>query len=102
MLHALVENARPSRLDGGELTLSWAESAAFYKRKAEEPAWRQQITDAIRTVTGRSLRLAYALADDDAHADHATATEPALSDDELIDRFKVEFAAEELYEEEES
>ena len=32
----------------------------------------------------------------------ATATEPALSDDELIDRFKVEFAAEELYEEEES
>jgi DNA polymerase-3 subunit gamma/tau len=102
MLHALVENARPSQLDGGELTLSWAESAAFYKRKAEEPAWRQQITDAIRTVTGRSLRLAYALADDDAHADHATATEPALSDDELIDRFKVEFAAEELYEEEES
>jgi len=102
MLHALVEKARPSQLDGGELTLSWAESAAFYKRKAEEPAWRQQITDAIRTVTGRSLRLAYALADDDAHADHATATEPALSDDELIDRFKVEFAAEELYEEEES
>ncbi len=99
MLHALVEKARPSQLDGGELTLSWAESAAFSKRKAEEPACRQQIADAIRTVTGRSLRLAYALADD---AHHATVTEPALSDDELIDRFKVEFAAEELYEEEES
>ena len=81
---------------------AWAESAAFYKRKAEEPACRQQIADAIRTVTGSSLRLAYALADDDAHADHATATEPALSDDELIDRFKVEFEAEELSEEEES
>jgi DNA polymerase-3 subunit gamma/tau len=98
MLHALMENARPSHLDGGELTLSWAESAAFSKRKAEEPACRQQIADAIRAVTGRSLRLAYALADDDAH--HATVTEPALSDDELIDRFKAEFAAEELLEEE--
>jgi DNA polymerase-3 subunit gamma/tau len=98
MLHALMENARPSHLDGGELTLSWAESAAFLKRKAEEPACRQHIADAIRAVTGRSLRLAYALADDDAH--HATVTEPALSDDELIDRFKAEFAAEELLEEE--
>ena len=45
MLHALMENARPSALDGGELTLSWAESAAFYKRKAEDPTCREQIAD---------------------------------------------------------
>ena len=56
-----MENARPSALDGGELTLSWAESAAFYKRKAEDPRCREQIATAIRTVTGSSLRLAYAL-----------------------------------------
>ena len=37
MLHALIEDARPSALAGGELTLTWAESAAFYKRKAEDP-----------------------------------------------------------------
>jgi DNA polymerase-3 subunit gamma/tau len=100
MLHALMENARPSALDGGELTLSWAESAAFYKRKAEDPACREQIATAIRSVTGSSLRLAYALAEEDA----ATAPQaaPALSDDELVDAFMREFDAEELPAEEES
>jgi len=100
MLGALIENARPSALDRGELTLSWAESAAFYKRKAEDPACREQIASAIRTVTGSSLRLAYALADDDALPQHAAA--PTLSDDELVDRFMREFDAEELPAEEES
>jgi DNA polymerase III subunit gamma/tau len=99
MLHALMENARPSALDGGELTLSWAESAAFYKRKAEDPACREQIATAIRSVTGSSLRLAYSLADDDAPA---AAAAPELSDDELVDAFMREFDAEELPAEEES
>jgi DNA polymerase-3 subunit gamma/tau len=99
MLHALMENARPSALAGGELTLSWAESAAFYKRKAEDPACREQIASAIRSVTGSSLRLAYALADDDAPAAVAV---PALSDEELVDAFMREFDAEELPAEEES
>jgi DNA polymerase-3 subunit gamma/tau len=97
MLHALVENARPSALDGGELTLSWAESAAFSKRKAEEPACRDQIAAAIRAVTGSSLRLAYELADDT-----AAAAAPTLSEDELIERVMREFDAEELPPEEES
>jgi DNA polymerase-3 subunit gamma/tau len=100
MLHALMENARPSSLAGGELTLSWAESAAFYKRKAEDPACREQIAGAIRSVTGSSLRLAYALADDDESP--AAAATPALSDDELVDAFMREFDAEELPAEEES
>jgi DNA polymerase III subunit gamma/tau len=100
MLHALMENARPSALDGGELTLSWAESAAFYKRKAEDPACREQIATAIRSVTGSSLRLAYALAAEEAAAEHETA--PALSDDELVDAFMREFDAEELPAEQES
>jgi DNA polymerase-3 subunit gamma/tau len=100
MLHALMENARPSGLAGGELTLSWAESAAFYKRKAEDPACREQIATAIRSVTGSSLRLAYALADEEAHPPHQPA--PALSDDELVDAFMREFDAEELPAEEES
>jgi DNA polymerase III subunit gamma/tau len=100
MLHALMENARPSALDGGELTLSWAESAAFYKRKAEDPACREQIATAIRTVTGSSLRLAYALADDELLRPEEPG--PIVSDDELIERFMQEFDAEELPAEEES
>ena len=93
MLHALMENARPSGLDGGELTLSWAESSAFSKRKAEEPACRDQIAEAIRAVTGSSLRLAYALSDE---AAAAAAAPPTLSEDELIERFMREFDAEVL------
>jgi DNA polymerase-3 subunit gamma/tau len=100
MVRALIENARPSKLDGGELTLSWAESAAFYKRKAEDPDCRDQIARAIRTVTGSSLRLAYSLAEDDA-AHGRDELEP-LSEDELIDTFMREFDAEELPAEEES
>ena len=100
MVRALIENARPSKLDGGELTLSWAESSAFYKRKAEDPDCRDQIARAIRTVTGSSLRLAYALAEDD--AEHGRDDVPPLSEDELIDTFMREFDAEELPAEEES
>jgi DNA polymerase-3 subunit gamma/tau len=100
MVRALIENARPSKLDGGELTLSWAESAAFYKRKAEDPDCRDQIARAIRTVTGSSLRLAYSLAEDDAA--HGREELEPLSEDELIDTFMREFDAEELPAEEES
>ena len=98
-LHAALERARPTTLDSGELTLVWAESVDFYKRKAEDPACREQIATAIRTVTGSSLRLAYALADD---GHHSTAAAPTLSEDELIDTFMREFDAEELPAEEES
>jgi DNA polymerase-3 subunit gamma/tau len=100
VLYHALENARPSSLQDGELTLTWAESAAFSKRKAEDPACREQIAAAIRTVTGSSLKLAYALADDAAHEEATTA--PALSEDELIDAFMREFDAEELPAEEES
>ena len=56
--------------------------------------------EAIRSVTGSSLRLAYALADEH-ELPQATAA-PTLSDDELIDRFMREFDAEELPADEES
>jgi DNA polymerase-3 subunit gamma/tau len=100
MLHAALEHARPSALEDKELTIAWAQSADFYKRKAEEPACREQIAEAIRSVTGSSLRLAYALADEH-DLPQATAA-PTLSDDELIDRFMREFDAEELPADEES
>ena len=100
MLHAALEHARPSALEDKELTIAWAQSADFYRRKAEEPACREQIAEAIRSVTGSSLRLAYALADEH-ELPQATAA-PTLSDDELIDRFMREFDAEELPADEES
>jgi DNA polymerase-3 subunit gamma/tau len=86
-LAALVEEARPTALEDRDLTIAWPESAAFSKRQAEDPEKRELIAASIRAVTGASLRLAYELGAEQAPA------RPALSEDELVDRFKQEFGA---------
>ncbi len=95
MLAALLEGARPTELSGAGLTLAWPESSAFLKRKAEDPANKDLIAQAIRAVTGSSLRLAYELRADEEVAPEAAAA-PALSEDDLVRRFMDEFDAEEL------
>jgi DNA polymerase III subunit gamma/tau len=87
----LLRQARPAALDSRELTLAWPESAAFSKRQAEEPAKRALIAESIRAITGASLRLSHEL-----RSDHELAAAAALTDDELVARFKAEFDAEEL------
>jgi DNA polymerase-3 subunit gamma/tau len=95
LLAAVLREARPAGLSGGDLTLAWPESALFSKRQAEDPPKRELIAQAIRAVTGASLRVAH-----EVRADHeaveAAAAEPQLSDDELVERFMAEFDAEEL------
>jgi DNA polymerase-3 subunit gamma/tau len=87
LLANALRSARPMSLGDGELTLGWAESAGFSRKKAEDAANREAIVQAIRAVTGASLRLAHALQPD---------AEPAaaMSEDELIERFVEEFEAE--------
>jgi DNA polymerase III subunit gamma/tau len=99
MLAALLEDAAPASLTGDGLTLAWPESSGFLKRKAEDPANRDLIVKAIRSVTGTSLRLAYELraAGDPVPAGATTAAASApISDEDLVQRFKDEFDAEEL------
>jgi DNA polymerase-3 subunit gamma/tau len=96
MLAALLEGARPSALSGDDLTLAWPHSSAFMKRSAEDPAKRELIARAIRSVTGASLRLAYDLSDD------APAAAPRLTEEELVERFQKEFDAEVVPPEEEA
>ena len=97
MLAALLEDCSPASLAGDGLTLAWPESSAFLKRKAEDPANRDLIAKAIRSVTGSSLRLAYALrAEGDPLPVSAVTATPKLSDEDLVQRFKDEFDAEEL------
>jgi DNA polymerase III subunit gamma/tau len=95
MLAGLLEDAQPAALADAGLTLAWPESSAFSKRKAEDPANRELIAGAIRAVTGTSLRLAYELRSD-AEAVAAAPAAPSLSEDDLVQRFKDEFDAEEL------
>jgi DNA polymerase-3 subunit gamma/tau len=96
MLASLLEDAQPAALADQGLTLAWPESSAFLKRKAEDPTNRDLIAGAIRAVTGSSLRLAYELRADHEVVSPAAAAGPALSEEELVQRFMDEFEAEEL------
>jgi DNA polymerase-3 subunit gamma/tau len=97
LVAGLLEDARPAELADGGLTLVWPESARFSKRTAESPANRERIVQAIRAVTGASLRLAY-----DVGGEAAPAAAPTLSEDEVVERFVQEFDAELLPEEDQT
>ena len=99
MLAAALEDCAPAALSDDGLTLAWPESSSFLKRKAEDPANRDLLVKAIRSVTGSSLRLAYELRSesDPLPAIAATAAAaPKLSEEDLVQRFMEEFDAEEL------
>ena len=89
-----LEAARPVALDGEALTLAFPAGAAFFKRKAEQDDYRRATADALRSVTGASLRLSYELRDD---APVPTPTGPGdVAGEELVRRFMEEFDAEEI------
>jgi DNA polymerase III subunit gamma/tau len=94
LAHALRE-AHPAELGDGGLVIAWPEASALTKRQAEDPAKRELLAQAIRSVTGASLRLAH-----EVRADHtaaaAAAAAPRLTEDQLVERFMAEFDAEEL------
>jgi hypothetical protein len=91
MLGAVVDDARPVELAGDRLVLAFGEDAAFLRKKAEERATRTALTEAVRAVTGHALTFSYELREG-----HAPPPPQQLSEDELIERLKNEFDAEEL------
>jgi DNA polymerase III subunit gamma/tau len=93
MLGAALGAARPVALEGGRLTVAFPTDAAFVKKKAE--ANLEMVQRALRGLTGQALTVAYELRDD------AAAGGPALlGEEELIERLRAEFAAEEVFDEE--
>jgi DNA polymerase-3 subunit gamma/tau len=93
MLAALLEGANPVEVAAGELRLAFAESAAFLKRKAEGVPNRETLGQAIKSVTGRPLKLVYELRAD---AETEQAAQEAPSEEELVAQFMSEFDAQEL------
>jgi DNA polymerase III subunit gamma/tau len=95
MLGAALGAARPMSIEGDRLTVAFPPDAAFVKKKAE--ANRDLVAQALRGLTGHTLAVAYELRED------ALPAGPALlGEEELIERLRAEFAAEEVFEEEES
>jgi DNA polymerase-3 subunit gamma/tau len=89
MLGAALAAARPVGVEGDRLTITFPSDAAFVKKKAE--AGRELIQAALRGLTGRTVGLAFELSD-------SAAATPTLDEAQLIARLRVEFGAEEVFE----
>jgi DNA polymerase-3 subunit gamma/tau len=94
-LAASFEGARPVAADGDErtVTIGFPPNHTFNKRKAEAPDKREQVAEALQTITGERLRPVYALLDGDPET-----AEPAegVDQDALVEKLKSEFDAEEV------
>jgi len=102
LLSAVFQAARPLAVDAERavLEVGFPPSAAFNKRKAEVEANRERLAEAVKTIVGESLRPVYVLLDSEDGDGAKNGGEPALSEEELVERIKSEFDAEE-YEAEE-
>jgi DNA polymerase-3 subunit gamma/tau len=94
MLGAALSAATPTALDGDRLTIAFPSDAAFVKKKAEQG--RDLVANAMRGMTGQSLTLAFDLSD----AVAPPAGPATLDHDQLIERLREEFGAEEVFDEE--
>ena len=96
MVAALLGEARPSAAAGAELTVSFPEGAEFSRKKAE--ANRELLTTALRGLIGRSAGVKFDLG---APPAEEGGRGPVLSEDELLERLKAEFQAEEVFDDDE-
>jgi DNA polymerase III subunit gamma/tau len=92
MLAAVVADAIPVELTDHRLVLAFPADGEFLRRKADDSANRVAVAEALRTVTGRTLTLAYDL------RELAPPAEPPATptNAEWVARLKVEFDAHEL------
>lgn len=106
-LAASFEGARPVGVDaeGEAVTVGFPAAHTFNKRKAEAPDKRELLAGALAAVLGRGVKPAYAVLEDgDGGEDGADGEEPpaaatgdgGVGDDDLVQRFKSEFDAEEV------
>jgi DNA polymerase-3 subunit gamma/tau len=99
LLGAVIGEARPVEVDGEELTLAYPFSAEFYKKKAEDPANRAAVGEALGALAGGRWRLRYELRDTPEPAEGEV--RGGRSEDEWVARFIDEFDAEELTDDDE-
>ena len=97
LLSTVFAAARPVAVDveRAVLEVGFPTSAAFNKRKAEAKEARERLAEAVQTIVGQRLRPVYVLLEGDEEVAAGDA-EPQLSEEELIERLKSEFDAEEF------
>jgi DNA polymerase III subunit gamma/tau len=101
-LAAFFEEARPVGFEGNTVEVSFPAAATFNKRKAETSENRERVAESLATVTGQSLKPTYVLLDGEsevpaeAQAPAPEARDEGLDEEELLERLKSEFDAEEV------
>jgi hypothetical protein len=95
LLGALIAEAQPVETDGEDLTVAFASSKPFLRKKAAVPLNRAAVTEALRAVTGVRWRVAFELRDE-LGAEEDQSAEPARSEEEWVRRVMEEFDAEEI------
>jgi DNA polymerase III subunit gamma/tau len=93
LLGALIEEAEPVAVAGAEVTVAFPAGAPFLKKKAEDPAHRRAVGDALCSVLAGRWTLSYALGDESAGT---RARRPDASEEDWIKRLMEEFDAEEV------
>ncbi len=83
-------------LDDEGLRIGFPANATFNKRKAEAPDKRDQLVEALDSVTGRRLQLHYVLLDGEQGEPEPEPAEEAVDHDALVEKLKSEFDAEEV------
>ncbi len=91
MLGAALSAATPLTMDADRLTIAFPADAAFVKKKAEKG--RDLVANAVRGMTGQPLTLVFELSD----AAMPAAGPATLDHDQLIERLRAEFGAEEVF-----
>jgi hypothetical protein len=100
-LAATFEGARPVAFDDEGLAIGFAPDQPFNKRKAESPDRRQALIEAFEAVIGEAVSPRYVMLDEEATAAVPPPDTPApgseqIDEDELVERLKSEFDAEEV------
>jgi DNA polymerase-3 subunit gamma/tau len=95
LLGALLSEARPVELRGGEVVIAFSEHEAFKRKMADGRPNRTILEEAIRSLTGSGLRVCFELRAPEEVAPGGVAAPPP-SEDELVARFVAEFDAEEI------
>jgi DNA polymerase III subunit gamma/tau len=95
LLRAFFNEAAPTNVTEDELTIAFAASAAFNKRKAEEADNRRILLDTLQRLTGRRYQVSFELSEQDL-AGGSAPDRSGLSEDEIMQQLMSELDAEEL------
>jgi len=95
-LAATLEGARPVSYGEEGLEVGFPPEMTFNKKKADSPERRDTVAAAFAAVTGTGLRPTYVLLEGEAPPDTPAPGSEEIDEDELLERLKSEFDAEEV------